>query len=345
MHLFKKSKASVSSTSHYPVRSNDQLPRPALAPPDHSTSSIESAYDPRNNYEPGPPLSHSHQASSSTPQRSQSHRRQPPSRPTVSAVAPEDQPRRQKKGLFVRPTSGFIDRSVSVKGKSSQPTSPRVLPPHEDRDPGYPDDSPASDSPTYDQQPAALAHQHHHHHLSSDRRSLHQSRPSQDSDSEWSSQQVPKPLALNRSRTDLTDHFSRTSPTDQIPESPRYGPDNFSRPRPRSRNDDLVLSSRPSSRQRLEPPSQSNTDMQQTPSQPQPQPQAAQQTPADRSSSGQEPARRGSTAQPSQPAQEQSRGTPTPNRSREEIESVDLRALMQKHEELREFRLYPRCQE
>lgn len=353
MHLFKKSKASSVSSppGHYPVRSSEQLGRPALAPPDHSTSSIESPYDRdiRNIYDESSPslqpLSH-HQYPSpaQTPHRAQSQRRQPHSRPTVSAVAPEDpQPRRQKKSLFVRPTSGFIERSVSVKGgrspnPASQPTSPRAPQAYEDLDQDQ-TDSPASDSPVYDQQ-SALPHQHQQYLQSFDRRSLHQSRPSQDSDSEWSSQKFVKPLALNRSRTDITDQLLRSSPTDQLPESPRYGVDQVSRPRPRSRNDDLVLNSRPSSRQQLESQPQQMSHahpdtMQQTPTQAPPQ--GTQQQTVDRASGNQELGRRGSTAPPTQPAQDQSRGTPAPNRSREEIEAVDVRALMQKHDELRKF--------
>ncbi|KAJ6157908.1 hypothetical protein N7470_005500 [Penicillium chermesinum] len=342
MPLFKKSKAPVSSPpGHYPVRSSEHLGRPALAPPDHSTSSIESAYDHhRNDSSPNlhpQPLSpqYSYPSPAATPHRSQS-RRQPHPR------TPEDPPpRRQKKSLFVRPTSGFIERSVSVKRKSpqpaSQPTSPRLPRSYEDQeqDHNYLDDSPPSDSPTYEHQAFAHQHQHQHHH-SSDRRSFHQSRPSQDSDPEWSPQQFSKPLALTRSRTDLTDQFTRNSLVDQVPESPRYGSDNHPRTRPRSRNDDLVFNSRPSSRHYPEPqsqaPSQNQPDaMQQPPSQP---PQASQQQAADRSSGNQEPARRGSTAQPTQAAPEQARGAPTPNRSREEIENVDVRALMQKHDEL-----------
>jgi hypothetical protein len=50
---------------------------------------------------------------------------------------------------------------------------------------------------------------------------------------------------------------------------------------------------------------------------------------------GQDGSRRGSTTQPV-PGVE-GRNTPTPNRVRDDPENIDVRALLQKHEELRKF--------
>lgn len=398
--LFKKSKASANSSSgRYPARSVEQLAHPALAPPDHNTSSIENYVD----RHPSDPRLAYHEASGPNPQS------QPPSEPGQSslnrtksqrqhqlqqlqpqpqqrdrtAVAPEDPQPRRRTGLFVRPASGILDRSPSIsKGRQaahpiSQPASPRQLKSFADQQEIqqqrraqnlYPDDqSPTGAPPAYEPRAASLAYQHQH--LQHSQKSLHQSHPSIGSDiqdyspSQQSGHseiqpglQLPRPPALERSNTDptLVQRFSaRPSPTDRTPDSPRYASDQLGdRGSTKSQSEhDLVLNnsrppSRPPSRQTYEPRS---------PSRQQFHPDAMQQASAlvppgqqsnDRPSGQQDSSRRGSATQPQPQGQPQNmpsepaRSTPSGTRTREELENIDVRALIQKHDELRKFQLF-----
>lgn len=348
MPLFKKSKSPT--TPRYQVRSTENLV-PALAGPDPYSSYPDRAYDTPGPNQPLPPDS----ALLRTQSQRQPHH-QP--RPTVSAVAPEDpQPRRLKKNLFVRPSSGILERSISVRNKSisnpisqstSQPTSPG-LPPlntEPDRLQNLPDDSPTSASP-YDPRPTSIAYQSpnqpHQPHL---RTTSRQGHPAFANESpEWSQQnqqqntQIQTPhLArppIERSNTDPNrlDLYLRTASTDSVPESPRAPDGQQGHPHPRIQQD-LVLNARPPSRQTLEPlspvHSQNHPDaMQQASAQ-------AQQPSSDRPTDTQGASRRGSTAQTqSQNMPEQGRQTPTNARARDDVGDIDVRALIQKHDELR----------
>lgn len=306
--------------------------------------------------------------------RSQSQRQphlQQRERPTVSVVAPEDpHPRRSKKSL-----SGFLERSVSTKGKSishpiSQPTSPQhsphetLGPTHEDQyQPSYSDNSsPITSHPAYDPR-AALAHQqqqYQQHQTSRDnldwppqqlQQPLHQSQPGQ-SQSQLLQQPVqlqqrPFPSPLERTSTDISlleQPSNRTSPTD-APESPRYPDQQSHRGQPQRIQEDLVFNSRPPSRQTLESlasvPAQIHPDGMQQASAPVPPPHQSQQRPpsvANERAPG-DSGRRDSTAQT---MPDTGRGTPTGTRTIEDPGEIDVRALLQKHEELREYALRDR---
>lgn len=280
--------------------------------------------------------------------RAQSLRQQQQQQPPRDRQTPEDsQPRRKKAGgLFQRPTSGFIDRNSSVKGirqvsqPLSQPSSPRHPPPFDTQDQHqniYPEEESPTDPPAYEPRSASLAYQHQH--LQHSQRSLHQSHPSVSSDiQEWSQQSEPQqgqlliPPGLERTNTDptLVQQYGRPSPTERTPDSPRYLPDHSHRGPTLSRPEhDLVLNtSRPPSRQTYESLSPSRH---QNP--PDAMQQASQATPQAQSTdrSGQE--RRGSAAQ-NMPT-EHTQNTPTRPRTRDDLENLDIRALIQKHDELR----------
>lgn len=334
-----------------PARSEEGLPLPTSAPPaNRSTSSIDEAYSdrvsdyhftqvPASARNPSPNLNHTQPPEPSPSlHRSQSQRQPQRDRLTVSVVPPEDsQPRRSKKNLnlFVRPSSGLLERRVSLKGKNishpiSQPTSPQFPALDEDRiHPAY-TEAPSPNTP-HEPHSASLAYQQQH--------SQHPQQLSREN-TEWSQQPVqtqqhPAPLPFGRSNTDLSllDRSNRPSPPEPLSESPRYPPEQSHRGQSHSRTQqDLGLSARPPSRQAYEPPSPAR------PNQPevmqQSQQQQAQQAQNDRPS-GQDGSRRGSTTQPV-PAVE-GRNTPTPNRVREDPENIDVRALLQKHEELRKL--------
>lgn len=347
MPLFNSKKKKSPQPLRYaaPARSEEVIP--AFAPPDRSTSSID-AYSDRHfsdyrfTQEPAPtPNITQPPEPSPSIHRSQSQR-QPRDRPTVSVVPPEgSQPRRSKKNLFVRPSSGLLERSVSVKGKNishpiSQPTSPQFPVVNEDRiHPAYSEGH--SPNTPHEPRSASLAYQQQH--------SQHLQRLSRENP-EWAQQpaqiqQHPAPQPPGRSSTDLSflDRSNRPSPTEPPPESPRY-PSEQHRGQSHSRTQqDLGLSARPPSRQTYEPlsparPNQPEVMQQSQQAQAQVQ---AQQAQSDRSS-GQDSSRRGSTTQPV-PAVE-GRNTPTPNRLREDPENIDVRALLQKHEELRKFLIF-----
>ncbi|KAF3389600.1 hypothetical protein F1880_004479 [Penicillium rolfsii] len=414
-----------SPPSRYPARSVEQLVHhPAfVAPPapinnnsnhrlDEYTDNRVSDY--RLNYDgpatatdlPLPPLAHQRppqlqeptQFPSSSLHRSQSQR-QPPlqrDRPTVSVVTLEDQPqpRRSKKSLFVRPASGFLERKVSVKGKSishpvSQPTSPhhsphRTLGPtdedqHLQHPPSYSDNpSPVANHLSYDPQTTSFASQQQHYHQRSQQSArdnlewppqqqqqrqlsqqpppppAHQSHPQSQS---GSPQQLlplphrPLPSPLERSNTDpslLEQPSGRPSPTDASPDSPRYTTDHLGHRGQQAQTriqQDLVFNfrppSRPPSRQTREPTApvhlQIHPDaMQQASPQvpPQNQPPPPQQPPSTPLANERAPgesSRRGSAVQT---MPEPGRGTPTGTRTLEDPSEIDVRALLQKHEEL-----------
>ncbi|KAJ5998369.1 hypothetical protein N7451_006179 [Penicillium sp. IBT 35674x] len=328
MPLFKKSKAPANQPSRFSARSVENLVHPALTPPDHNSNYVDRhPSDHRLAYEQssGPPSTQN--LAQPALRRAQSLRQQQQQQqPQRDRQAPEEsQPRRKKAGgIFQRPTSGFIDRNSSVKGirQVSQPLSQPSSP-----DTPHPSIRKINSRTPYQQQ-----------HLQHSQRSLHQSHPSVSSDlQEWSQQSEPQqgqlliPPGLERTSTDptLVQQYGRPSPTERTPDSPRYLPDHGHRGPTLSRPEhDLVLNtSRPPSRQTYESPSPSRH---QNP--PDAMQQASQATSQAQSTdrSGQE--RRGSTAQ-NMPA-EHARNTPTGPRTRDDLENLDVRALIQKHDEL-----------
>lgn len=357
MPLFNsKKKKSPRTLTRYaapaPARSEELLAQPALAPPDR-TSSIQDAYSDRRFLDHrfaqtsapnNPTFTHPPEPSPSSLHRSQSQRQphsQQRDRATVSVVPPEDpQPRRLRTNLFVRPSSGLLERSVSVKGKNishpiSQPTSPQFHALNEaDQHRIHPACSEGQSPNTpHEPRPASLAYEQQH---------LQPSQRLSRENLEWSQQlsahslqqEYPSPLPFGRSSTDLSflERSSRPSPTEPPPESPRY-PEQGHRGQSHSRTrQDLGLSARPPSRQTYEPHSPARRNepdaMQQS------QQTQAQQAQIERSS-GQDGSRRGSATQPVPVAE--GRNTPTPSRVREDPENIDVRALIQKHEELRKI--------
>ncbi|KAK5787977.1 hypothetical protein VI817_010473 [Penicillium citrinum] len=299
--------------------------------------------------------------------RSQSQRQphlQQRDRPTI--VAPELQPQpRQKRGLFVRPSSGILDRasSVSIKGKSishpiSQPVSPQVSYntsaehvariSQEDQSTASLSYEPRSTSLVYQQQQRQLQQQQQ-------QQNFRQSRDQIDR-SQYPSQQIDQPYRrpLARSNTDpnLLDQLDNPSPTEpgdstfessqpqfqsqfqsqssQLQPQPQPHPYEGYRGQPPRSQQDLVLNARPPSRQSYEPlspiRSQTHPDAMQ---------QASAQVPNDQQS--ETSSRRGSATSRNMPDQP-GRQTPTSNtRSREDLGDIDVRALLQKHEELRMY--------
>ncbi|KAJ5549531.1 hypothetical protein N7513_006765 [Penicillium frequentans] len=349
MPLFKKSRTPASQPSRFSARSVENLVHPALTPPDHNSNYVDRhPSDHRLTYEAssGPPSTQD--LAQPSLRRAQSLRQQQQQQqPQRDRQNPEDsQPRRKKAGgIFQRPTSSLIDRNSSVKGirqvsqPLSQPSSPRHAPPFDTQDQHqnvYPEDESPTDPPAYEPRSASLAYQQQH--LQHSQRSLHQSHPSVSSDiQEWSQQSEPQqgqlliPPGLERTSTDptLAQQYGRPSPTERTPDSPRYLPDHGHRGPTLSRPEhDLVLNtSRSPSRQTYESLSPSRH---QNP--PDAMQQASQATPQAQSTdrSGQE--RRGSTAQ-NMPT-EHTRNTPTGPRTRDDLENLDVRALIQKHDEL-----------
>lgn len=321
---------------------------------------------PTPSHQQSPQLHHQpQQPTQSSLHRSQSQRQphlQRRDRPTVSVVAPEDpEPRRSKKSL-----SGFLERSVSTKAKSiSQPTSPQQSP-HETLGPTREDQhhpsysvssSPITSHPAYDPR-AALAYQqqqYRQHQTSRDnldwppqqlQQPPHQSQPGQ---SQSQLPQQPVHLQqhaflspLERTSTDISlleQTSSRTSPTD-TPESPRYPDQQSHRGQPQRIQEDLVFNSRAPSPQTLESlasvPAQIHPDGMQQASAPVPPPHQSQQRPpsAANERGPVDSGRRDSTVQT---MPDPGRGTPTGTRTIEDHGEIDVRALLQKHEELREY--------
>lgn len=360
MPFFKKSKSSSNNThlpaiaapssgpSQYSARSAEHLVHPAFAPPDHSSSSIDEAdsdrrfSDHRFTHEEASYPDHQQYPRAETHSetirpslhRSQSqrqpHHSQRKQASVNSRVAPEDpQPRRLKNSLSVWSSSGFLGRSVSVKEKSashSQPTSPQVLHPLDTTDeehhihPAYSENqSPVTNPPQHPYEPrsASLAYQQQHQQFQ---------RASRDNP-EWLQQ--PPPLERSSTDTSLLERFKRPFPTELAPESPHY-PDQDHRGQPHSRvQQDLILNARSPSRLSYEPVSpvhsQNYPDAMQA---------QGRQPSNDRSQGSQQETSRGCA---SQNMPEPGRNTPTSNRLREDPSEIDVRALLQKHEELRMF--------
>lgn len=328
-------------------------------PPPHNPSSYEElghfSPDPRFTSPEGSGAQRQLQPGPSSLHRSQSqrqpHQLQQRDRPTVSVVAPEQeqsqsqtQPR-QKRGLFVRPSSGILDRSssVSIKGKTishpiSQPASPQVpsLSTSDEHVAHYPQDhSPATHS--YEPRSTSLAYQQQLQHLRQP--SLEQNERSPQS--QYPSQQFPAPIdqpyprPLVRSNTDpnLLGNSSQPSFVESTDE-PSY-PYEDHRGQPHRSQQDLVLNARPPSWQSYEPlsPIHSRTHpdaMQQASVQAPPPPPSSNDQPSGSSS------RRGSATTHNMPDQP-GRQTPNSTRQREDPGDIDVRALLQKHEELRMF--------
>ncbi|KAJ5930211.1 hypothetical protein N7466_005704 [Penicillium verhagenii] len=368
MPLFnlKKSRAPANqSASRFSARSVENLVHPA-SPQDHNSNYVDRhhsnnrlAYEEPTSPIPQPQPDLSQPAlrrAQSLRQQQQKHPHQKPlsQQRDRQITTPEDsQPRRI--GLFQRPTSGFIDRNSAVTGirqvsqPLSQPSSPRHPPPFESQEQQqhqqqqhqniFPEEESPTDPPAYEPRSTSLAYQHQH--LQHSQRSLHHSHPSVSSDiQEWSPQQPVEPQqgqllippGLSTDPT-LVQQYGRPSPTDRTPDSPRYLPEHGHRGPTLSRPEyDLVLNtSRPPSRQTYESlsPSRLQTPpdaMQQASAQAIPQGQST-----DRLSGQQE--RRGSTTQ-NMPTEQHSRNTPTGPRTRDELENLDIRALIQKHDEL-----------
>ena len=307
MRLFKKQK----SPTNHPVRSAEQLP---AAPQDRRYSQFE--YDTQNqtpqSVQPVQPVQPTQSLSRSQSQRHSNSLRDQPS---VNVVSDE---RRDKKGLSVRPSSGILERSVSFRGKTisnpiSQPTSPRVSHPETlnetDEFPhiqhSYSENpSPVTAPQSFEPRSASLAHQHI--------RGPRPSHPAHDN-----SQKPVKPLytqplpsPIQRVNTDSVLEY----PT-EIPESP-YDINRGFTPQ------DPVLNLRPHS-QTFEPlsPLQSRPDAMQS--------QQVQNQDKQSAGSPQDRSRRGSVSNMPE------NGRSTPTHRREDSGEIDVRALIQKHDELR----------
>ncbi|CAI7573063.1 unnamed protein product [Penicillium glandicola] len=305
------------------MRSAEHLARPALTPPDPNTDSDRHF----SQFEYSVPVQNQ-----PTLNRSQSQRQKPlRDRPTVNVVTPDDS--RQGKGLL----SSGVERSVSVKGKKishpiSQPTSPRSLHPKtvNESDEFLHTQHSYLENPSPVTAPQSLGHQYQA------PRTPRPSHPAHAQDNPERLQQPVQPLftKLQRSNTDpaLLEQYARPSPTDLVPESPRYAPEHLHRGQHLPPALDPVLNTRPPSQQTHEPlsPLQSfYPDAMQSSAQTQTQGQFHQ---LDRQQSGspqQNRSRQGSVSN-----MPDGRNTPTKAHRREDSGEVDVRALIQKHDEL-----------
>ncbi|CAI7585465.1 hypothetical protein N7533_009019 [Penicillium manginii] len=333
------------------IQQQSQPHPPPLTPPNYEGGHFP-VPDPRFTSEVSGPQRQSQPEvqSQSSLHRSQSQRQphlQQRDRPTVTVVAPDTQPQpRQKRGLFVRPSSGILDRSssVSIKGKISHPishpTSPQVpsntsdeqvVHHHEDHSPATHSYEPRSTSLAYQQQQQQQNH-HHQQHLRQASREQNERSPQ----SQYPSQQFPAPIdqpyprPLVRSNTDpnLLGNSSQLSFSESTDEPPH--PFESHRGQPHRSQQDLVLNARPPSRQSYEPlspiVSQTHPDaMQQASAQALP--------PISNDQPSGSSSRRGSATAHNMPDQP-GRQTPTSNRQRADPGDLDFQALLQKHEEL-----------
>ncbi|KAJ5440570.1 hypothetical protein N7491_002976 [Penicillium cf. griseofulvum] len=266
--------------------------------------------------------------------RSQSQRQKPSrQRPTVNVVPPDDS---RKKSLF-----SSVERSVSVKGKPislpiSQPTSPAIF---------HPETVDESEEflhirRSYSENPSPVIAQSPIHQY---QRAPRPSHPAHAQDNpEWSQPVQPPYTKLQRSNTDpaLLDQYVRPSHTDLVPEPPRHASEHLHRGQPLPHTQDPVLNTRPPSQQTHEPlsPLQSvYPDAMQSSVQAQTQGQF-QQLDRQRSAgspqqdrSQQDRSRQGSV---SNNMPDPGRCTPTNTHRREDSGEVDVRALIQKHDEL-----------
>ncbi|EPS33151.1 hypothetical protein PDE_08113 [Penicillium oxalicum 114-2] len=379
----------------YPPSSGDQLVHPAFsAPPDPIHPLINSNRSNNNNSNPhiGPHQSEPRVRPSSL-HRSQSYRQphlrhpDPPhsqtqqrqhDRSTIALIANEkenSQPRRPRKNFLGRPTSGLVERRLSVKGKpfshsTSQPSSPQVASP-----PGL---GPTEDEP-YSHRPSQSSNSSSTPQKAScgsrvSSLPLQQQRyqPSQRDPLEPSrqpaflgrSQPVLRPPASAQLRTNTDPVLGhRTSGravgTDTSPAPGSLSQDQERRNRrgnqllSRAPQQDLVQPSRTPSQHTLESSSrgslQSHPDaMQQAASKsPQPPAQLNHSTPQSQSHppqsqesqgspSAHEPHSDDSHRQSSQPHTMADTATSTPvgHRGTDDMSEIDVRALLQKHEEL-----------
>ncbi|KAF4760656.1 hypothetical protein HAV15_006803 [Penicillium sp. str.  len=324
-----KSKSPSNRTSHHSMRSAEQLARPAFAPPDPNINDSDRRFS-QFESSPGPV-----QNQPQTLSRSQSQRQKPLSdRSTVNVVADDSQNRKK----------GRVERSVSVKGKTislpiSQPTSPGILHP-ETLDES--DEYPAHLRHSYAENPSPLAPQSlaHQQQYQQPQRGPRPSHPAHAQDNpEWAQKPVqPLYTKLPRSGTDpsLLEQYVRPSPTEIVPESPRYAPEHLHRGQAFPFALDPVLNTRPPSQQTHEPlsPLQSvyPDAMQSSAQASQNQGQFQQ---LDRQKSAGSPqqnrSRQGSV---SNNMPDPGRSTPTKIHRREDSGEVDVRALIQKHDEL-----------
>ncbi|CAG8195189.1 unnamed protein product [Penicillium salamii] len=322
MRLFKKNK----SPTHHPVRSAEQLP--AFAPhPDPVDDRRYSQFE----YQ-APSQSHSNSTPSQSLSRSQSQRQSKSlrDRPTVNVV-PEE---RHDKGLSVRPSSGIVERSISVRGKPisnpiSQPVSPRVSHPEtlNETDEFLPPQHSFSENPSpvtapqsFEPRSASLAYQQHQ----QPQQNTRGPRPSHPAHTENPERSQLKPVKPPLYTQPLARANDRPSPTD-IPESP------FLETNQGFTLQDPVMTTRPPSRT-LEPLSPVQTRY---PDAMQSQAQAQSPFQPDNKSADspqRDPSRRGSVSN----MPENGRNTPTTHR-REDSGDADLRALIQKHDELPKY--------
>ncbi|KAE8151822.1 hypothetical protein BDV25DRAFT_86802 [Aspergillus avenaceus] len=329
MHFFRSKKSKTPPTTNSPAfRSVEHLPSSVYPDPNRrsSVSTNEAVV-------PVPPIPHQHPAHAAVVHRSQSHRRPNNNNNSVASTTPpreDDQswqsseeppenPRRSRRNLFsshsasassspvIRESTGFLERSRSVRKTSPTPQN-------------------------QNQSQNQSQNQHPHPHSHSASREYVGEEPLKSMPQEPSH----SPPSIHRSNTDptLLTKSHRPSPVD-----PR--PSDFISPHHQ-------LDPRPASRQSLGPPS---------PLRPLPNPDPHLDTMSDRSQqshhqgstatpppTGQAPPNSNTTNNPNpnpstsqdvtmRPAQSDGRTTPTANRIRDESD-IDLRALVQKHDEL-----------
>lgn len=358
MPFFRKSKSS-NNTTHPSVPAANPPPPPTFAPAEHLVhpafappgSSSEPAYSDRRftHEEPLNPIYHpslhpafqppqqpkhpSLHRSQSQRQPHQSHR----DRALLSVVAAEDpQPRRSKRDLFARQGSRLLERSVSVKGKSishpiSQPSSPQI--PHTTEEephshPAFSETQSPVTQPLYEARFASLADQQQRQRFQRAARESPESSQQPPAPAQPPSHFIPRPLERSNTDPSLLEGFNRPPPIGPAAEPPHRSV------HPGHTQQDLVLNARPPSQQTCEllspARSQNYPDaMQQA---------QGQQTANDRPQGSQQGSSNGrSSAAQNMP--EPGRNTPTPNRTREDPGEIDVRALLQKHEELRMYGL------
>lgn len=320
-----KSKSPSNRTSHHSMRSAEQLARPAFAPPDPNINDSDRRFS-QFEYSAGPVQNQQ------TLNRSQSQRQKPLSdRSTVNVV--DDSQRK-----------GRVERSVSVKGKTislpiSQPTSPGILHP-ETLDES--DEYPTRLRHSYAENPSPLAPQSlaHQQQYQQPQRGPRPSHPAHAQDNtEWAKQPVqPLYTKLPRSGTDpsLLEQYVRPSPTDIVPESPRYA-EHLHRGQAFPPTQDPVLNTRPPSQQTHEPlsPLQSVYPDGMQSSTPTSQNQGQLQQLDRQKSAGSPQQNRSRQGSVSNNMPDPGRSTPTNIHRRDDSGEVDVRALIQKHDELR----------
>ncbi|QQK46256.1 Serine carboxypeptidase family protein [Penicillium digitatum] len=318
-----KSKSPSDRTSHHSMRSAERLASPAFAPPDPNIPNADSNRRFSQFEYSAPGLV---QKQPQTLYRSQSQRQKPlRDRPTVNVVAPVDSYRKK----------GRVERSVSVKGKPisfpiSQPTSPglfnsKTLKESDEFLP-HPRNSYAENSP---ETPRSLTYQQAY-------RTSRPSHPAHAQSNLERSQQPVQPLEiqLQRSTADpiRLEPYVGLSPTDIVPESPRYAAQRLHRGQAFPLAQDPILNTWPLFQQTLEPlsplqsvyPDAMQSSAQASLNQ-------GQFQPLDRQKSAGSPQQSRSR----QGSESTKMPDPGPNAPyREDSGEVDLRALIQKHDEL-----------